>query len=264
MEIIHIPQVFTLWTNRVETKGKQWCDGKLIALTRYNKSLLLPRWGLKLDTIPLWCFCGQKIHNHVPSLVKNLYYRKGTYFKKISVLFSFAEVWPLPHKTMWDRLSTCVLRPWMRPNHLWFPHYIHPLYLDYFGAEYTRTLICHSDLPQDGPDVIWLGPVLAKENLNCLNKFYRGKIIWMYRQYIEYHGMTRCEVNPRVNIKKIMTIKTKAIQDVQWSTNWIKTHKGQRVYDFRQAAKCQRRFNLEKQPPLNTSYSISAKRTKMM
>lgn len=44
----------------------------------------------------------------------------------------------------------------MQPNYLSFPHYL-PLYLDYSGIEYTPTLICHSDLPQDGPECYMTG-----------------------------------------------------------------------------------------------------------
>lgn len=198
MEIIHIPQVFTLWTNRVETKGTKRCGGKLIALTRYNKSLLLPRWGLKLDTIPLWCFCGQKIQNHVPSLVKISPTGRELILKNQCFVFF---CWSLASSTqnyVGQAVNLCT-QTLDAAQPLMISSLHSPLYLDYFGAEYTRTLICHSDSPQVGPDVIWLGPALAKENINCLNKFYRGKIIWMYRQYIEYHGMTRCEVDIKKN-----------------------------------------------------------------
>lgn len=197
MEIIHIPQVFTLWTNRVETKGTKRCGGKLIALTRYNKSLLLPRWGLKLDTIPLWCFCGQKIQNHVPSLVK-ISDRKGTHFKKSVFCFLLLKFGLFHTKLCGPGCQLVYSDPGCGPTTYDFLTTFTSLFRLLWSWIYPNP-----DLPL-GLTTGWswcymTGTSACQGKYLCLNKFYRGKIIWMYRQYIEYHGMTRCEVDIKKN-----------------------------------------------------------------
>lgn len=74
--------------------------------------------------------------------------------------------------------------PWMQPNRLPFPHHILPLYLDYSGAKYTSALICHSDFPQDVPDVA----CQKKKKIQTKKILYWDNIIWMYYHYTEFHA----------------------------------------------------------------------------
>lgn len=92
----------------------------------------------------------------------------------------------------------------MQPNRLPFPHHILPLYLDYSGAKYTSALICHSDSPQDVPDVA----CQKKKNTNQ-KILYWDNVIWMYYHYTEFHGK-KCVIWKEHQV--ITKIKTYDIQ----------------------------------------------------
>lgn len=149
------------------------------------------------------CFCGQRATNMCSCKLVKTSNKKGSYLTKQKSVFYFlllaSLTWNCVKFISRDGSSDCVLDA-AQPLVISSPH------LPFIFRFLWSWIHFNPDLPfwlvpHDGPDVTWLGPVLAKGNRNWLNKSYWGDVIWMYYQYTEYHGMSRWSLWG-VNIKK--------------------------------------------------------------